>query len=87
MLSSYESVFVSLKPREEKPDWFLSRAPLGMVPVLEKDDVILWDSNIINEYLDEVYPEPHLSSRDPLEKAKEKLTMTLIQKVHVCPSA
>lgn len=51
-----------------KPDWFLKISPLGKVPVLKVNDSVLFESSVINEYLDEVNL-PSLHPIDPLEKA------------------
>lgn len=51
-----------------KPDWFLKISPLGKVPVLKVNDSVLFESSVINEYLDEVNL-PSLHPSDPLEKA------------------
>ena len=55
----------------DKPDWFLEISPHGKVPVLKVDDEILFESNAIAEYLDEVVP-PRLHPEDPLERAKNR---------------
>ncbi len=45
----------------KKPESILSKHPLGKVPYLETDDDgVLHDSSVINEYLDDKYPEPAL---------------------------
>ena len=55
-----------------KPDWFLKLSPLGKVPILiVNENDVLFESAVINEYLDEVVGVKTLSS-DPLEKAKER---------------
>lgn len=53
---------------ENKPDWFLKISPLGKVPVLKVDDHVLFESSVINEYLDEVSP-PSIHPKEPLKKA------------------
>jgi len=55
----------------DKPDWFLKISPLGKVPVVRYGDEVLFESAIINEFLDEVTPEPLMPS-DPLAKAKDR---------------
>jgi len=54
---------------QNKPDWFLALSPLGKVPALRVGDTTLFESAVINEYLDEVYGGPSLHPTDPLEKA------------------
>lgn len=51
-----------------KPDWFLRISPLGKVPVLRINGSILFESAVINEYLDEITP-PSMHPEDPLQKA------------------
>ena len=54
-----------------KPDWFLQISPLGKVPVLRIDGNILFESAVINEYLDEVTP-PSMHPQDALQKAMNR---------------
>ena len=51
-----------------KPDWFLRLSPLGKVPVLKIHGQVLFESAVINEYLDEITP-PSMHPADPLQKA------------------
>lgn len=48
----------------------LEKNPLGKVPWIDDGDVRVYDSTVINEYLEERYPEPRLLPRDPLERAR-----------------
>ena len=36
---------------------------------------MLWESAIINDYLDDVYPDKKLNADDPYEKAKQKVIL------------
>ena len=54
-----------------KPDWFVAISPLGKVPVLRVDDVVLFESAVINEYLDETNGDPLMPS-DPLARAQHR---------------
>lgn len=56
---------------ENKPDWFLKMSPLGKVPVVQIGDDVLFESAVINEYLDETNP-PSLHPVDPIQKAKDR---------------
>src|SRR5712671_295041 len=54
---------------DNRPGWFLAISPHKKVPVLSIDDkVSLFESNAINEYLDETIS-PRLHPEDPLERA------------------
>lgn len=55
--------------RDNRPDWFLAISPHKKVPVLRVDDSIsLFESNAINEYLDET-TSPRLHPDDPVQRA------------------
>ena len=43
------------------------------MPVLIDDSTVLYESLIINEYLDEKYPNPPLMPKDPASKAKARI--------------
>ena len=55
-----------------KPDWFLEISPLGKVPLLRVGSTILFESAVINEYLDEMNPTRRLHPQDPLERAHHR---------------
>jgi glutathione S-transferase len=55
----------------DPPAWFMDISPFGKVPVLRTDDSILFESSVINEYLDEITP-PSMHPKDPLQKAKNR---------------
>jgi glutathione S-transferase len=48
----------------------LEKNPLGKVPWIDDGDVRVYDSTVINEYLEERYPEPRLLPTDPLARAR-----------------
>ena len=52
-----------------KSEEFLSVSPYGKVPVLSVNGTSLYESNIVNEYLDEVYDSPRLMPENPQERA------------------
>lgn len=54
-----------------KPDWFSQISPLGRVPVLETPNGVLFESQVIAEYLDETTP-GSLHPDDPMEKARHR---------------
>jgi RNA polymerase-associated protein len=66
----YEAVAIDLSDR---PPWLYEKNPSGKVPVLEEDGWLLAESAVIDEYLDERYPEPSLLPADPAERALARL--------------
>ncbi|MEH2278106.1 MAG: glutathione S-transferase family protein [Nostoc sp.] len=54
---------------QNKPDGYTQISRYGKVPAIKYGDVEIYESGIINEYLDEVFPKPSLLSRDPAAKA------------------
>ena len=66
----YEPVMIDLSDR---PGWLYEKNPAGRVPVLEEDTLVLPESVVIMEYLEERYPEPALLPADPAQRALERL--------------
>ncbi|HMT43143.1 MAG TPA: glutathione S-transferase family protein [Chakrabartia sp.] len=61
----WESVYVDLHKFEQHSDWFTAINPEGQVPVLDHDGVIITHTTVINEYLEDVFPDVPLRPRDP----------------------
>lgn len=57
----------------DKPDWFHAISPYGKVPVLRHGDTVIFESAVINEYLEEVFPERPLLPDDPAERARARI--------------
>lgn len=55
----------------DPPDWFLALSPMGKVPVLETTQGVLFESAVINDYLDEVNL-PHLAPEDAFVRAQHR---------------
>lgn len=66
----FEVIEIDLK---NKPDWFLDISPYGKVPVVKHGDALLYESSIINEYLDEVFNEKAMLERDPYKLAQQRI--------------
>ena len=56
-----------------KPEDISIMNPYGQVPILVERDLILYESNIINEYIDERFPHPQLMPADPVMRARARL--------------
>jgi glutathione S-transferase len=65
---AYETQFIDL---ENKPARFVAISPRGKVPVLVADGVAIFESAVINEFLDETHP-PRMLPEDPFERAVQR---------------
>ena len=66
----WQPILVNLRAKEQKRPEFLALNPNGTVPVIQDGDTLLYDSTIINEYLEEQYPQPSLTFPDPALRGK-----------------
>jgi glutathione S-transferase len=67
----YDPVEIDL---DDRPAWIYAKNPLGKVPVLEEDGgLVLPESVVVMEYLEERFPEPALWPLDPAERALGRL--------------
>jgi glutathione S-transferase len=58
---------------QNKPANFLEISPYGKVPVLKHGDNCVWESAIINEYLEETFREPSLLPNEPIQRAQARI--------------
>jgi len=70
---AYERVTLNLAKRDQKRPEFLRLNPYGKVPVLDDGGKVLFESCIINEYLDEKYPDPPLMPKDPYLRGRGRV--------------
>ncbi len=56
-----------------KPEEISVMNPYGQVPILVERELVLYESNIINEYIDERFPHPQLMPADPVMRARARL--------------
>ena len=63
---------VELIDLADKPAWFLEVSPMGRVPVLLVDGRPIFESMIINELVNELYPDPPLFPSDPVARAEAR---------------
>ena len=56
-----------------RPAWFAEVSPYGKVPVLRHAGGTVYESTIINQYLDEAFPDPPLMPPTPLGRAQARI--------------
>ncbi len=57
---------------QKKPE-FLKINPTGLVPALVHDGKTLYESNVINEYIDAIFPNPPLVPKDAYGQARMRM--------------
>ena len=58
-----------------KSEEFLAASPTGKVPVVVVDDDSIYESNVLNQYLDEITGEPKLMPEGPKQRAYARIWM------------
>jgi len=69
----FERVNVDLSKREQKTPEYLKIHPFGQIPALDDEGFIIYDSTVINEYLEDEYPYPSLMPSDSEGRARARL--------------
>ena len=67
-----------------KPEDIALMNPYNEVPILVERDLILYESHIINEYIDERFPHPQLMPADPVMRARARLFLHRFEKELFC---
>jgi glutathione S-transferase len=68
----YDLVQVDLP---DKPAWLRELNPRNRVPVLDVDGQVLWESEALNDFLEETYPEPSMMPSDPAGRARVRMVL------------
>ncbi len=66
----WEGEIIRLRERDQHAPEYLALNPFGLVPMLDHDGRIVVESNVINEYLDDVFDGPALKPDDPYRQAQ-----------------
>ena len=69
----FERINIDLSKKEQKNPQYLKIHPFGQVPALDDEGFIIYDSTIINEYLEDEYPYPPLLPKDSEGRARARL--------------
>lgn len=70
---AFESRHLNLRARDQhKPD-YLKLNPNGVVPTIVHDGTVVIESAVINEYIDDTWPDPPIRPRDAYERARMRL--------------
>ena len=70
---------------EQYADWFLKINPDGQVPVLVHDGKVIVESTVINEYIEDVFPQVPLRPHDPYWRAQMRIWTKFVDE-YVCPA-
>jgi glutathione S-transferase len=70
----FERINVDLSKREQKQPEYLKIHPYGQVPALDDEGFVVYDSTVINEYLEDEYPYPPLMPKDSEGRARARMT-------------
>ena len=74
----YDYIAVNLAQDEQLKNEFLSLNPQGLVPVLQADDLLLFQSPAILEWLEEVYPKNPLLPKDAAGRMQVRALSAMI---------
>ncbi len=69
----FERINIDLGKKEQKNPDYLKIHPLGQVPALDDEGFVVYDSTVINEYLEDEYPYPRLMPEDSEGRALARL--------------
>ena len=79
----WKSRHLNLRAGDQQKPEYVKLNPNAVVPTLVDGGNVIIESTVICEYLDDAYPEPSLSPRNPVERARMRLwTKQLDESVH-----
>lgn len=79
----YESRYIELWNYENLNPAYLALNPNGVVPTLVHDGTPLLNALAINEYIDDVWPEPPLRPADPAARARMRYWCWTADEIHL----
>lgn len=81
----FVSRYVDLLRFEQHDPEFVRLNPNGQVPVLVHEGEVITESTVINEYLEDVFPEPRLRPRDAVARARMRIWSKFVDE-YFCPA-
>lgn len=78
----WESRHLDLRAGDTQTAEYLKLNPRGVVPTLDHDGMIIRESNVILEYLEDAFPDPSLRPRDAFGKAEMRLWTKRLDEGH-----
>jgi glutathione S-transferase len=82
----FTKINIDLSKKEQKSPEYLKIHPFGQVPAIDDEGFVLYDSTVINEYLEDEYPYPPLMPKDSEGRARARL-MEDLRDNHFNPAA
>lgn len=74
----HDTINVNLK---DKPDWFFEKNPYGTVPIIERDDEVIYESAACNFFLDGEFDSDSLTPTNKKEKYHQRMLMDAFSNV------
>jgi glutathione S-transferase len=65
----FRMTFIDL---DDPPAWFVEASPFGKVPILKVGETVLFESAVINEFINDVAPGPSMLPAEPLPRAVQR---------------
>lgn len=81
----FVSHYVDLLRFEQHQPEFVAINPNGQVPVLVHDGAVITESTVINEYLEDVFPQVRLRPRNPVHAAQMRIWSKFVDE-YFCPA-
>lgn len=81
----FESHYIDLHAFEQHSPEYVAINPNGQVPALVHNGKIITESTVINEYLDDVFPEVSLRPENPYERAQMRIWSKFVDEYY-CPA-
>jgi glutathione S-transferase len=78
----YDSEFLDLQRGDQFQPEYLAMNPAGVVPTLVDGDAVLVESSLINEYIEDAYPDPGLRPPAPAARHAMRLWCKKIDELH-----